>query len=79
MSILTFDEEISAKTGASIADVIVLGGYVGIEQAQGVSLDFTQGRGGATQKQTDIESFEVLEPFLDGFRNYMKDGYTTSP
>ena len=41
MSILTFDEEISAKTGASIADVIVLGGYVGIEQAQGVSLDFT--------------------------------------
>ena len=78
-SILASYEEISSKTGASVADVIVLGGNVGIEQAAGVSLDFTQGRGDATQEQTDIESFEVLEPIADGFRNYMKDGYTTSP
>ena len=77
--ILTSYEKISSETGASIADVIVLGGNVGIEQASGVSLDFTPGRGDATQEQTDIESFEVLEPIADGFRNYMKDGYTTSP
>ena len=56
-----------------------MGGNIGIEQASGVSLDFTQGRGDATQEQTDIESFDVLEPIADGFRNYMKDGYTTSP
>ena len=78
-SILASYEEISSETGASIADVIVLGGNVGIEQASGVSLDFTPGRGDATQEQTDIDSFEVLEPIADGFRNYMKDGYTTSP
>ena len=78
-SILASYEEISSKTGASVADVIVLEGNVGIEQAAGVSLDFTPGRGDATQEQTDIESFEVLEPIADGFRNYMKDGYTTSP
>jgi len=77
--ILDSYEKISSETGASIADVIVLGGNVGIEQASGVSLDFTPGRGDATQEQTDIESFDVLEPIADGFRNYMKDGYTTSP
>ena len=77
--ILACYKEISSKTGASIADVIVLGGNVCIEQAAGVSLDFTPGRGDATQEQTDIESFDVLEPIADGFRNYMKDGYTTSP
>ncbi|GIR96221.1 MAG: hypothetical protein CM15mP98_11910 [Paracoccaceae bacterium] len=77
--ILASYEKISSETGASIADVIVLGGNVGIEQASGISLDFTPGRGDATQEQTDIESFDVLEPIADGFRNYMKDGYTTSP
>jgi catalase-peroxidase len=78
-SVLSSYEEISFKTGASIADVIVLGGNVGIEQAAGVSLDFTPGRGDATQARTDIESFKVLEPIADGFRNYLKDGCTTSP
>ncbi len=78
-SILTSYEKISAETGASIADIIVLGGNIGIEQASGASLNFIPGRGDATQEQTDIESFEVLEPIADGFRNYMKDGYTTSP
>ena len=56
-----------------------MGGNVGIEHATGYSLDFSPGRGDATQEQTDIDSFEVLEPIADGFRNYMKDGYTTSP
>ena len=56
-----------------------MGGNLGIEQASGKSLDFVPGRGDSTQEQTDIESFEVLEPIADGFRNYMKDGYTTSP
>ena len=78
-NILASYEKISSQTGASIADVIVLGGNLGVEQASGKSLDFSPGRGDATQEQTDIESFEVLEPIADGFRNYMKDGYSTSP
>ena len=56
-----------------------MGGNIGIERASGESLNFIPGRGDATQEQTDIESFKVLEPIADGFRNYMKDGYTTSP
>ncbi len=63
-------EGIAAETGASVADVIVLAGNVGIEQASGASVPFTPGRGDATQEQTDVESFAVLEPFADGFRNY---------
>tara|TARA_R110001632_G_scaffold39718_2_gene99334 strand:+ start:8462 stop:10660 length:2199 start_codon:yes stop_codon:yes gene_type:complete len=60
----------------SIADLIVLGGSVGVEQAAKnaghvVSVEFTQGRGDATQEQTDLESFSHLEPLADGFRNYM--------
>ena len=72
-------EGIAAGTGASVADVIVLAGNVGIEQASGTSVPFNPGRGDATQEQTDLESFAVLEPFADGFRNYQKTGFTVSP
>ena len=72
-------EGIAAGTGASVADVIVLAGNVGIEQASGTSVPFTPGRGDATQEQTDLESFAVLEPFADGFRNYQKTGFSVSP
>ncbi len=70
---------ISEKTGASIADVIVLAGNVGIEKASGQSLNFTPGRGDATQEKTDVDSFAVLEPVVDGFRNYQKEDYGISP
>ena len=72
-------EGIAAETGASVADVIVLAGNVGIEQASGASVPFSPGRGDATQEQTDLESFAVLEPFADGFRNYQKTEFTVSP
>jgi len=72
-------EGIAADTGASVADVIVLAGNVGIEQASGANVPFTPGRGDATQEQTDLESFAVLEPFADGFRNYQKTEFTVSP
>jgi len=77
--VLSVLEPIAADTGASIADVIVLAGNVGIEQASGVMVPFTPGRGDATQAQTDIESFEVLEPVADGFRNFQKTDFTVSP
>ena len=72
-------EGIASDTGASIADVIVLAGNVGIEQASSVTVPFTPGRGDATQEQTDVESFEVLEPIADGFRNYQRTGSTVNP
>ena len=77
--VLSVLEPIAADTGASIADVIVLAGNVGIEQASGVKVPFTPGRGDATQAQTDIESFEVLEPVADGFRNFQKTDFNVSP
>ncbi|WP_443645785.1 catalase/peroxidase HPI [Candidatus Ponderosibacter sp. Uisw_141_02] len=77
--VLSVLEPVAADTGASIADVIVLAGNVGIEQASGVKVPFTPGRGDATQAQTDIESFEVLEPVADGFRNFQKTDFTVSP
>jgi catalase-peroxidase len=77
--VLSVLEPIAADTGASVADVIVLSGNVGIEQASGVKVPFTPGRGDATQAQTDIESFEVLEPVADGFRNFQKTDFTVSP
>ena len=72
-------EGIAADACASVADVIVLAGNVGLEQASGTSVPFTPGRGDATQEQTDIESFAVLEPVTDGFRNYQKAESTASP
>ena len=69
--VLSIYEKISSDTGASIADVIVMGGNVGIEKASGIEVPFTPGRGDSTQDQTDEESFAVLEPIADGFRNYL--------
>ncbi len=63
-------EEISLNTGASLADVIVLGGNVGIEKACGRVVPFKPGRGDASQENTDVDSFDVLEPVSDAFRNY---------
>ena len=65
-------ESIASEVGASIADTIVLAGNVGIEKASGANVLFTPGRGDASQDQTDVESFEVLEPIADGFRNYLQ-------
>jgi len=77
--VLSVLEPIAAETGASVADVIVLAGNVGLEQASGVPVPFTPGRGDASQEQTDIESFEVLEPVADGFRNFQKADLSVSP
>jgi len=82
--VLAAYEKIAAETGASVADVIVLGGNVGIEQAAqaagiDVTVPFAAGRGDATQAQTDVESFEVLEALADGFRNWQKKHYVVKP
>jgi catalase-peroxidase len=77
--VLSVYEDIASKTGASIADVIVLAGNVGIEDASGETLSFTPGRGDATQEKTDVDSFGVLEPVVDGFRNFEKQDYGISP
>ena len=79
MKILDTYASISSKTGVSIADIIVLAGNVGIEKASGRVLDFTPGRGDATPENTDIDSFAVLEPLADGFRNYQKQDFAVSP
>jgi catalase-peroxidase len=77
----------SARSDAkqvSLADLIVLGGCAGVEQAaknagQNVVVPFEPGRGDATQEDTDVESFAVLEPHADGFRNYLSPDHPRSP
>ena len=75
--------ETSGKTKISLADLIVLAGNAGIEAAakaagHSITVPFTAGRMDASQEQTDIESFDVLEPIADGFRNYQKKQYSLS-
>ena len=82
--VLTVLEPIAQSAGASLADVIVLAGSVGIEKAAkqaGVTLTvpFAPGRGDATTEQTDALSFAPLEPIHDGFRNYLQKDYAVSP
>ena len=83
-SVLAALEPIAAKHGASVADVIVLAGNVGVEQAAkaagvDVSVPFAPGRGDATDEMTDAASFDVLEPLADGFRNWVKKDYAVTP
>ena len=78
-----FNAAQSGGKAVSLADLIVLGGSAGIEQAakkagHAVEVPFTPGRTDATQEHTDVESFAVLEPIADGFRNYLKTEYTVS-
>ena len=82
--VLSVLEPIAKASGASLADVIVLAGNVGVERAAkaagfNVEVPFKQGRGDASAEQTDADSFAPLEPIHDGFRNWLKKNYTVSP
>jgi len=73
-------EKVAQETGASVADIIILAGNVGLEQSikkagLNVKVPFVAGRGDATQEQTDVDSFKVLEPVHDAFRNWAKEEY----
>jgi catalase-peroxidase len=80
----TFNDAQSGDKQVSLADLIVLGGCAGVEQAAKhagyeVIVPFTPGRTDASQAQTDVDSFAVLEPVADGFRNYLKAKYAVRP
>ena len=82
--VLSVLEPIAAESGASVADVIVLAGNLGVEQAAkaaglDLQLPFSPGRGDATDEMTDAESFDALEPLADGYRNWQKQDYAVSP
>ena len=82
--VLAVLEPIAAASGASLADVIVLAGSMGVEQgAKAAGFDvvvpFASGRGDASAEQTDVESFAVLEPIADGYRNWVKKDFVVSP
>ncbi|ANW27080.1 catalase/peroxidase HPI [Vibrio coralliilyticus] len=82
--VLSVLEGIASESGGSVADTIVLAGNVGIEQAAraagvDISVPFAPGRGDASAAQTDVDSFDVLEPVADGFRNWQKQHYAVSP
>jgi catalase-peroxidase len=82
--VLAVLEPIAKECGASVADIIVLAGNVGIEKAAKaagiqVTVPFSSGRGDATPEQTDVESFAVLEPVADGYRNWQKQHFTVKP
>ena len=82
--VLSVLEPIAKSSGASLADVIVLAGNVGVEQAAkaaGIAIEvpFAPGRGDATDEHTDAASFSVLEPLADGFRNWLKKDYVVKP
>ena len=76
--VLDIYSSISEEFGVSIADVIILGGNVGIEKATGAEVPFTPGRADASQEQTDADSFEYLEPLSCAFRNYHRSGLSVS-
>jgi catalase-peroxidase len=82
--VLAVLEPLSTRFGASVADTIVLAGNVGVQQAAraagvDISVPFAPGRGDASAEMTDAESFDVLEPIHDGFRNWLKANYTVQP
>lgn len=76
--VIDFYKRVAEEHGASLSDVIVIGGAVGVEMASGTSVPVTTGRGDATQENTDVDSFNLLKPRADGFRNYCEKPFAVS-